>query len=63
MGNFACLMRRSVARRSRSSSSRLGHAQQITGIVEVLGGALPGHAIVLAQHSWQAQRLQVMVEQ
>ena len=42
---------------------KLGHAQQIAGIVEVLGGALPRHVIVLAQHGWQAQRLQVMVEQ
>jgi hypothetical protein len=37
--------------------------KQIAWIVEVLGGALPRHAVVLAQHGRQAQRLQVMVEQ
>ena len=63
VGNFAALIRRSTIRRSRSISSSLGQPQQITRMVDALGGALAGHLVVLAQERRQLQRLQVMGQQ
>jgi hypothetical protein len=42
---------------------QFGHAQQVARIVDIFGGALPGHPVVLTQEGGQAQRLQVMFEQ
>jgi hypothetical protein len=55
-------MRRSVARRSRSSSSSSLKAEQVTRKIHTLGGALLRDFIVLAQERRQPQRFQVMVE-
>ena len=42
---------------------QLGQPQQVAGMVDALGGALPGELVVLAQEGRQLQRLQVMGEQ
>src|SRR3954452_10470836 len=42
---------------------QLGQAQEVAGMVDTLGGALPSLLVVLAQKGWQLQRLEVMREQ
>jgi len=42
---------------------QLGQAQQISRIIHLFGGALPGHLVVLTQDGWQPQGLQMMFEQ
>ena len=42
---------------------QLGQAQQEAGMVDALGGALPGELVVLAQEGRQLERLEVMGEQ
>ena len=42
---------------------QFGQAQQIAGMVDALGGALPGELVVLAQEGRQLERLEVMGEQ
>ena len=42
---------------------QFGKAQQVTGVVDALGGALPGELVILAQESRQLERLQMMGEQ
>ncbi len=41
----------------------LGEAQQVGGVVDALGRALPGQLVVLAQEGRQLQRLEVMRQQ
>ncbi len=36
--------------------------QQVTRIIDTLGGALPRHFVVLAQKGWQAQLFQMMFQ-
>jgi hypothetical protein len=40
-----------------------GKTQQVTGVVDALGGALPGELVMLAQKGRQLERLEVMDEQ
>ena len=42
---------------------QFGKTQQVTGVVDALGGALPGELVMLAQEGWQLERLEVMGEQ
>src|ERR1700719_650391 len=42
---------------------QFGQAQQIAGMIEALGGALPSELVVLAQERRQLERLRVMSEQ
>ena len=42
---------------------QFGKAQQVTGMVDALGGALPGELVILAQEGRQLERLEVMGEQ
>src|SRR5215210_5140969 len=42
---------------------QFGKAQQVTGVVDALRGALPGELLILAQEGRQLERLQVMGEQ
>ena len=42
---------------------QFGQAQQIAGMVDALGGALPGELVVLAQERRQLERLEVMSKQ
>jgi hypothetical protein len=42
---------------------QLGQAQEIAGVVDTLGGALPSLLVVLAQEGGQLQRLEMMREQ
>jgi hypothetical protein len=46
----------------RTRQFQLAHAQQIARIVDILGGALLRHLVVLAQEGGQTQRLQMMFE-
>src|SRR5438270_10853311 len=41
----------------------LGQAQEVTRMVDALGGALLGELVVFAQEGWQLERLEVMGEQ
>jgi hypothetical protein len=40
-----------------------GQAQEVAGVVDALGGALPGELVVLAQEGRQPERLEVVPEQ
>ena len=42
---------------------QFGKAQQVTGVVDAFGGALPGKLVVLAQEGRQLECLQMMGEQ
>jgi hypothetical protein len=42
---------------------QFGKAQQVTDMVDALGGALPGELVILAQEGRQLERLEVMGEQ
>ncbi len=42
---------------------QFGEAQQVTAMVDALGGALPGELVILTQEGRQLERLQVMGEQ
>lgn len=42
---------------------QLGQTQQITRIINLLGGALPGHLVVLTEDGGQPQGLEMMFEQ
>ena len=42
---------------------QFGKTQQVTGMVDALGGALPGELVVFAQEGRQLERLEVMGEQ
>src|SRR6516164_3864772 len=61
VGNRASLMRRSTIRRSRSINSS-SEAQQVTRMVDTLGGALLGELVVFAQERRQLERLKMMGE-
>jgi hypothetical protein len=41
----------------------LGKTQQVAGVLDAFGGALPGKLVILAQEGRQLERLQVMGEQ
>src|SRR6516164_4979495 len=63
VGNRASRMRRSTIRRSRVDQFEFGQAQQIAGMVDAFGGALPGELVIFAQERRQLERLEVMGEQ
>ena len=42
---------------------QFGKSQQVTDMVDTLGGALPGELVVLAQEGRQLERLEVMGEE
>ena len=55
--------RKGVDLGSELTQLQIGQAQQIAGMIEALGGALPSELIVLTQKCRQLERLQVMSEQ
>ena len=62
-GNLASRMRRSVTRRSRSSSSSSTRRSRISDVVEAVAGGLARDLLVFAQDGRQLQLLEMMGEQ
>jgi hypothetical protein len=62
-GNRASLIRRLHHAPFAVDQLQFGQTQEIAGMIEALGGALPSELVVLAQERGQLECLQVMSEQ